>query len=80
MNRAVAFLLTLLLSIVVFETVVGIYIMETELKWRYYYEYVDLSGKVGRSSNCYEERESTWCRNAKGVFKVATYTQKRERR
>lgn len=80
MNKAVTVLFIIFLLLIIGETAIGIYVMETQLKWRYYYEYINLDGEVGRSANCYEYKGSIWCRDAKNVFKVISYVQKRERR
>ena len=80
MNKVIIFLSIIFFMTLTTEIIAGIYIVETELKWRYYYEYVTLDGQTGRSSNCYQYENDNWCRNTTKTFKVASYIQKKERR
>ena len=80
MDKIITILFIFFVFLIIIFGLTGIIIIDNSLKWREYYEYIDIKGEKGRAPYCYILDKQKYCRNTISSFKVNTYIEKKERR
>ena len=80
LNKIIITLFIFFICLIIAIGIIGIIIVDNALKWREYYEYIDIKGEKGRAPYCYILDKQKYCRNTISSFKVNTYIEKKERR
>lgn len=80
MDKIITILFIFFTFLITIFSLTSIVIIDNSLKWREYYEYINIKGEKGRAPYCYILNKQKYCRDTISAFRVNSYIEKRERR